>query len=66
MKTNIEAGKHFGIDTWSKLRHAAFRLALQELAVDPVHQDVELIRKLSKRFKIGAAFAFYSQNKEML
>jgi len=66
MNDKIKAGKHFGIENWSKLKHAAFRLALLELAVPQEYLDKALIEKLSKRFKIGNAFAFYSQNKELL
>jgi hypothetical protein len=66
MNDKIKAGKHFGIESWSKLRHAAFRLALLELNIKPEYQDKALIERLSKRFKIGNAFAFYSQNRELI
>ena len=66
MNDKIKAGKHFGIENWSKLKHAAFRLALLELSVKPDYQDKALIEKLARRFSFGRAFAFYSQNKELI
>ena len=65
-KARLNAGKHFGIENWSRLKHAAFRLALLELAVPQEYWDKALIERLIKRFKIGSAFAFYSQNREFI
>ena len=59
----IKAGKHFRIESLSRLAHAALRLAMAENASKP--SDTEKIGRLCQRFKVGKPFAFYSQNPEL-
>lgn len=64
MKTDrIKAGKHFQIESLSRLAHAALHLAMAENAAMPA--DTEKIGKLCQRFKVGKPFAFYSQRPEL-
>jgi len=62
----IKAGKHFKIDQWPRLKHAAFRLVLQEYTPRPEHRDAVKIRRITDRFKLGAPVAFYLQNPELI
>lgn len=55
----IETGKYFGIHQWSKLRHAALRLALME--AEPKDPDWPRIHKICGRFKVGAAFNHFRE-----
>lgn len=61
----IRAGKHFGIHHWTKLRHAALRLALAENEVMPECRDTRKIRRILRRFRAGEAFSFYVQRPDL-
>ncbi len=65
MNEAIKAGKHFGIDRWSRLKHAALRLAMAEMQVTAPYRDAEKIKALCQRFNIGAALAFYAGKPEL-
>jgi hypothetical protein len=66
MKTDaIKAGKHFQIDRWPRLKYAALRLAMAEMQVSAPYRDKGKIHKLSQRFGIGSALAFYAGNPEL-
>lgn len=65
MTDQIKAGKHFGIDKWSKLKHAAMRLVMQEHECLPEYRDQEKINAISERFKLGSPLAYYLHNKDM-
>lgn len=58
----IKAGKHFRIDQWGRLKHAALRLALSENALRPEHRDTERVGRICTRFKVGREYAFYTAN----
>jgi hypothetical protein len=62
----IQAGKHFKIDQWARLKHAAFRLAMAEHEPRPEHRDTQKIKRIIARFKLGAPVAFYLQNPELI
>lgn len=62
MNEKIKAAKHFQIQNFSNLKRAALRLALGEMQMLEERRDEEKLARICKRFKIGDAFAFYSQN----
>jgi len=61
----IKAGRHFGIESWPKIKHSALRLAMAENQKIASYRDVNKIKLICDRFKIGKAFGFYSKNKEL-
>lgn len=61
----IRAGKHFGIHHWTKLRHAALRLAMAESEPLPEHRDTRKIGRILRRFRVAEAFAFYSERPDL-
>lgn len=61
----IKAGKHWKIDQWPRLKHAALALALQETQPRPEHRDAAKIHRIVTRWNIAGAFAFYSQHPEL-
>jgi hypothetical protein len=61
----IKAGKHFGIHRWSRLRHAALRLALAEYEAIPEHRDAAKIGRILRRFRVAEVFGFYSQRPDL-
>ncbi len=65
MNEAIKAGKHFGIDQWSKLKHAALRLAMAEMQVSAPYRDAGKIQAICQRFRIGNALAFYASKPEL-
>jgi hypothetical protein len=65
MNDAIKAGKHFGIDQWSKLKHAALRLAMAEMQVSAPYRDDQKIKAICERFRVGTALAFYASKQEL-
>jgi len=65
MTESIKAAKHFEVEKWSRLKHAAMTLLMQETEMDSSFWDLNLIQKISKRFQLGTAFAFYSRNPKL-
>lgn len=65
MQDAIKAGKHFKVEEWSALKHAAMNRLLEESEINPEYWDVQMINKICKRFKLGNAFAFYSHNRDL-
>ena len=65
MNDAIKAGKYFGIDQWSKLKHAALRLAMAEMQVSAPYRNDEKIQAISKRFRVGTALSFYAGKPEL-
>ena len=66
MTTNekIKTGRHFKIDEWPRIKHAALALALQEIQPCRECWDQKKINKILNRWKIREAFAFYSRQPE--
>lgn len=65
MTDRIKAARYFGIDRWPRLRLAALKLALQEAVLMPGHRDTAKIKRVHRRFRTGAAFAFYTRRPEL-
>lgn len=65
MNDAIKAGKHFGIDKWSRLKHAALRLAMAKMQVSAPYRDTEKIQAIRQRYQVGAALAFYASRPEL-
>jgi hypothetical protein len=61
----IKAGRHFGIESWPKIKHSALRLAMAENQKIASCRDAKKIKLICDRFKICQAFGFYSKNKEL-
>jgi hypothetical protein len=65
MSDVIKAGKHFGIDAWPRLKHAALRLAMAEMQASVPYRDDQKIQAICQRFRIGNALAFYASKPEL-
>jgi hypothetical protein len=65
MNDSIKTGKHFRIDSWSRLKHAALRLAMAEMQVSAPYRDAEKIQAICQRFRVGTALAYYAGKPEL-
>jgi hypothetical protein len=65
MNDAIKAGKHFKMDKWTRIRHAALTLALLENQILPEYRDHKRIARICYRFKVAKAYAFFTLHPEM-
>ncbi len=59
------AWRYFGIDKWPIIRWAALKLLMWESQKKREYWDEKLIERVSKRFRVGSAFSFYSRNQHL-
>lgn len=65
MNARIEAGKHFGVQHWSNLKHAAMRLAMEHIRYSEGDINESLIHRIAARWTLGDAISFYSHRQDL-
>lgn len=56
-----KAWRYFRLHEWSVLRQVALRRAMLETVKKNEFWDWNLVNRICKRFRCGAAFSFYAQ-----